>query len=169
MSRLLLCARCEYFRTFLSADFADARAVARSGVLDLSHTLPGLSRPSLLALLRFVYAGQAPPAPCAACTPVAAGTRPVRPPQPAPPHKPKYTRRRHVRHPAGGAADVERVEPQCALELLRPATALLLDELKGLCEAVLVNYLDRENCEALAQVAEGCFATRLLSACEAMR
>eukprot|EP00908_Phaeocystis_cordata_P022990 Transcript_5420.p3 GENE.Transcript_5420~~Transcript_5420.p3 ORF type:complete len:149 (+),score=68.45 Transcript_5420:98-544(+) len=132
VSRLLLCARCEYFRTFLSADFADARAVARSGVLDLSHTLPGLSRPSLLALLRFVYAG-------------------------------------HVRHPAGGAADVERVEPQCALELLRPATALLLDELKGLCEAVLVNYLDRENCEALAQVAEGCFATRLLSACEAMR
>ena len=57
VSRLLLCARCEYFHTFLSADFADARAVARSGVLDLSHTLPGLSRPSLLALLRFVFAG----------------------------------------------------------------------------------------------------------------
>ena len=29
-----------------------------SGVLDLSQTLPGLSRPSLLALLHFIYTGR---------------------------------------------------------------------------------------------------------------
>ena len=34
--------------------------------------------------------------------------------------------------------------------------------------AVLVNYLDGENCEAIASVAEGCFASRLLTACRAI-
>ncbi len=34
--------------------------------------------------------------------------------------------------------------------------------------AVLVNYLDGENCQAIASVAEGCFASRLLTACRAV-
>ena len=34
--------------------------------------------------------------------------------------------------------------------------------------AVLVNYLDGENCQAIASVAEGCFASRLLTACRAI-
>ena len=73
-----------------------------SGVLDLSQTLPGLSRPTLLALLHFIYTGRVGGS--------AEGGG------------------------AGGDADVEHMAPQLALELLPPASALLLDELKSLCE-----------------------------------
>ena len=41
------------------------------------------------------------------------------------------------------------------------AAALLLEELKRLCEAVLVSVCDEGNAEALQQVAEACFAERL--------
>ena len=61
------------------------------------------------------------------------------------------------------------MEPQLALTLLRAATALLLEELKLLCEAVLVRYLDDDNVEALQEVAESCFAPRLQGACVALR
>ena len=60
------------------------------------------------------------------------------------------------------------VPPQLALTLLRAATALLLDDLKVLCEAVLVRYLDADNCAALAEVAESCFAPRLHGKCVAL-
>ena len=71
-------------------------------MLDLSQTLPGLSRPTLLALLHFIYTGR-----------VGGGVE---------------------GGGAGGDAGVEHMAPQLALELLRPASALLLDELKSLCE-----------------------------------
>jgi hypothetical protein len=78
-----------------------------SGVLDLSQTLPGLSRPSLLALLHFVYTGRVGG--------VGAGGG-------------------DAGSGAGGDAEVEHMAPQLALELLPPASVLLLDELKSLCE-----------------------------------
>jgi len=157
VSRLLLGCRSAYFRTILTAHFADARHVEASGVLDLSQTLPGLSRPSLLALLHFIYTGR-----------VGGGAEGGGTGGDA-----SGDAGGDAGGGAGGGASeveqtVEQMEPQLALDLLPPASALLLDELKSLCEAVLVNYLDGENCEAIASVAEGCFASRLLTACRAI-
>ena len=85
-----------------------------SGVLDLSQTLPGLSRPTLLALLHFIYTGRVGGGVEGGGAGGDAGGG--------------------AGGGAGGDADVEHMAPQLALELLRPASALLLDELKSLCE-----------------------------------
>ena len=83
-------------------------------MLDLSQTLPGLSRPTLLALLHFIYTGRVGGGVEGGGAGGDAGGG--------------------AGGGAGGDAGVEHMAPQLALELLRPASALLLDELKSLCE-----------------------------------
>ena len=158
VSRLLLGCRSAYFRTILTAQFADARHVEASGVhdlmlhslimlhsrimlhslitlvtprdtphqasgvLDLSQTLPGLSRPSLLALLRFIYTGRVDGG--AGCGDAGSGVG----------SSAGGGAGGGAGGHVGGDADVECMAPQLALELLPPASALLLDELKSLCE-----------------------------------
>ena len=67
---------------------------------------------------------------------------------------------------ARNGSDLVMLEPSLALSLLPHATALLMEDLKRLCEAVLVAVCDAENAEALQAVAEACYAERLLATCE---
>ena len=67
---------------------------------------------------------------------------------------------------ASNGTDLALLDPALALSLLPHAAALLMDDLKRLCEAVLVASTDVENAEALLQVAEACFAQRLRATCQ---
>ena len=60
----------------------------------------------------------------------------------------------------------DKLEPDVALALLPHASALLMDDLKRLCEAALVLVVDVDNAAALQEVAERCYATRLRYMCE---
>ena len=46
-----------------------------------------------------------------------------------------------------------------------PRSALLIEDLKRLCEAVLTSVVDEQNAGALMEVADRCFAQRLKAAC----
>lgn len=61
--------------------------------------------------------------------------------------------------------DLANLAPADALALIPHASALLMDDLKRLCEAVLVAVVDEENAAALLDVAERCFAVRLKATC----
>ena len=61
--------------------------------------------------------------------------------------------------------DLAHLAPADALALIPHASALLMDDLKRLCEAVLVAAVDEENAAALLDVAERCFAVRLKATC----
>ena len=67
---------------------------------------------------------------------------------------------------ASNGGDLELLEPALALALLPHAAALLMDDLKRLCEAVLVASTDVDNAETLLGVAEACFAQRLRATCQ---
>ncbi len=71
-------------------------------------------------------------------------------------------------HGADGGGDLAHLPPSDALALIPHASALLMDDLKRLCEAVLVAVVDEENAAALLEVAERCFAVRLKATCEGM-
>ena len=57
---------------------------------------------------------------------------------------------------------------RASVRAIASATATACSARALAAAAVLVNYLDGENCEAIASVAEGCFASRLLTACRAI-
>ena len=70
---------------------------------------------------------------------------------------------------SGGATGALGVHALAARELAHAAALAREGRRRALAAAaVLVNYLDGENCEAIASVAEGCFASRLLTACRAI-
>ena len=66
---------------------------------------------------------------------------------------------------AGDGGDLTNMAASDALALIPHAAALLMDDLKRLCEAVLVTVVDEENAGALLDVAERCFAARLKATC----
>lgn len=70
-----------------------------------------------------------------------------------------------LRYMCSGAPQAK-LEPNVALALLPHASALLMDDLKRLCEATLVLVVDADNAAALQEVAERCYATRLRYMCE---
>ena len=59
----------------------------------------------------------------------------------------------------------EQLDPNVALVLLPHACALLMEDLKRLCEAALVLEVDEENAASLRELAELHFATRLRYMC----
>ena len=61
--------------------------------------------------------------------------------------------------------DLEHLDPALALAILPHASALLMEDLKRLCEAVLVAVCDEQNAAALLTAAEACFAERLRTCC----
>ena len=57
------------------------------------------------------------------------------------------------------------LDPAAALALMPHAGAMLLEDLKRVCETVLVAVVDAGNAEALGKAAESCFAERLRVTC----
>jgi hypothetical protein len=60
------------------------------------------------------------------------------------------------------------IEPTVALALLPHASALLVDDLKRLCEVALCAVCDEDNAETLRDLAKDCFAERLRATSESV-
>ena len=69
------------------------------------------------------------------------------------------------RVPEGGAVALDLMEPSMAATLMPHASALLMEDLKRLCEVSLVSVCDEDNAEGLKDLAENCFAQQLLATC----
>ncbi|KAL1503254.1 hypothetical protein AB1Y20_011310 [Prymnesium parvum] len=124
VSRALVCARSDYFRSCLEGrGFAEAARDAPT--YDLRPW--GVALDELRAICRFIYTGRV--------------------------------------SPPADASDVQQIDPSLALRLIHLASAFLLEELKCVCEAVLLRVVDRGNAAELLRVAEDCFAPRLRYHC----
>ena len=139
--RALLGARCEYFRTLLYGCFREGAAAAAEGVAVVDLRPYGIRAREMRALLHYLYVGR-----------VMGHER----------ERGEGGARQEEEEPR---ADLHAMEPSLALALLPHASALLMDDLKRLCEAVLVAVVDEENAEPLLEAAEQCFAEKLRAAC----
>jgi hypothetical protein len=138
VSRSLLSARCDFVRTCLNNLFGTSHSIEAEPCPTIDLTPYGISMVELLPILRYVYTGRV--------------TEP-------------HTTRTHT-HLAGLAGDLAMMDPALACELLPHASALLLDSLKQLCEAVLNAVVDADNAAVLRDLAESSFAHRLKATCE---
>ena len=139
VSRALLCARSpDFFRTMLHGRFRESRLASAEVAISVDLRPYGICERVLRLLVRFIYTGRV--------------TR-------------LSMRQDKLVGSSGARSDLEWMEASDALHLMPHACAFLMDDLKRLCEAVLVAVVDADNAAQLLQVADECFAERLKVAC----
>ena len=153
-SRALLCSRCEYFRTLLHGALSASERAGNGAEEASAHevadlTAFGTSLAELRPLLRFVYTGSL----------ITNGHHHATPDLASPEDLDLKD------GDASAVSDLQQLDPSLAFALLPHASALLMDDLKRLCEACLVGVCDEDNAAALQAVAEACFAEKLRVTC----